>query len=103
MDGVLMGMIPLLCNHVRDIMDGDDAVEQHHDHEEQQEERKVVEEGITHDSLAGELTGRERSSCVDEGQGVPSPRAETLELFAEESSAALDLGVHPVGLEPGAC
>src|SRR5262249_12009207 len=48
MDGVLMRMIATFRDEVWDVVDGDDAVEQHHHDEDQQPEREVVQKRITH-------------------------------------------------------
>jgi hypothetical protein len=42
MDCVLMRMVALFCDHVRNIVDRDNAIEQHNDHEQQQKQREIV-------------------------------------------------------------
>ena len=42
MNGILMGMISMLCYFIRDVVDHDDGVKQEHHHEENQKECKIV-------------------------------------------------------------
>jgi hypothetical protein len=58
MDCVLVGMVALFCDRVRDIVDRDNAVEQHHDHEQQQKQREIVQKRVTHDPSTLSLRGR---------------------------------------------
>src|SRR6516225_6263412 len=47
-DRVLVGMMAGLRDLRRDVVDRDDAVEQHHDHENQEKQREIVEKRIAH-------------------------------------------------------
>ena len=47
-DRVLVGMMARLRDLRRNVVDRDDAVEQHHDHEKQQKQREIVEKRIAH-------------------------------------------------------
>jgi hypothetical protein len=44
-----MGMMARLRDLRRDVVDRDDAVEQHHDHEDQQTKRKIIQKRIADD------------------------------------------------------
>jgi hypothetical protein len=48
-DRVRMGMMARLRDLRRDVVDRDDAVEQHHDHEDQQTKRKIIQKRIADD------------------------------------------------------
>jgi hypothetical protein len=48
MDRILMGVVALFGDPMRDIVDSDDAVEHDGDDKEEQELCEIVEEGITH-------------------------------------------------------
>jgi hypothetical protein len=48
-DRILVGMMTALGDLGRDIVDRDDAVEQHHNHENQQEKREIVQKRIAHE------------------------------------------------------
>src|SRR5262245_56609966 len=47
-DCVLVRMVAFVRDVIRDVVDGDDAVEQYHHHEQQQKECEVVQKWITH-------------------------------------------------------
>src|SRR5262249_9544955 len=50
-DCVLVRMVAFVRDVIRDVVDGDDAVEQYHHHEQQQKECEVVQKWITHNPL----------------------------------------------------
>jgi hypothetical protein len=51
-DRVLMRMLTGFGDLIRDVVNGDNGVEQHHDYEYEQEECKIVEKRIAHQSSA---------------------------------------------------
>src|SRR5690349_19460569 len=50
-DRVLVWVVARLGDQIRNVMDCDDAVEQHHNHKEENSESEVVQERVTHLSL----------------------------------------------------
>src|SRR5215212_3086733 len=100
MNGVLVRVVSAFRNQVRNIVDRDDAVEQHHDHEDQDEEREVIQERVAQFDLPG-------SSWTDliRGMTVPGPRTAIVRSGTRKSLIKLKfVGLDPmVGSLHGAC
>jgi hypothetical protein len=73
MDCILVRMFTGFSDLVRDIVNGDDGVEQHHDHEKEKEEREIVKKRIAHQSSTLFL-GKRRKHRFDANRRIDDPK-----------------------------